>query len=68
MQKILVQSYYRMHIYAVVCRNRKSICVCVCVCESGFVEDAFVCFKMWFCLVFNILLYCHIIDKSDRRK
>ena len=31
MQKILVQSYYRMHIYAVVCRNRKSMCVCVCV-------------------------------------
>ena len=50
------------------CAETEKVCVCVCVCESGFVEDAFVCFKMWFCLVFNILLYCHIIDKSDRRK
>ena len=50
------------------CAETEKVCVCVCVCESGFVEDAFVCFKMWFCLVFNILLYCHITDKSGRRK
>ena len=36
--------------------------------QSGLVEAAFVCFNLWFCLLLNIPLYCHNIDRSDRKK
>ena len=35
---------------------------------SGLVEAAFVCLNLWFCLVLNITLHCHNIDKSDKKK
>ena len=35
---------------------------------SGLVEAAFVCLNLWFCLLLNIPLHCHNIDKSDKKK
>ena len=34
--------------------------------QSGLVEAAFLCFNLWFCLVLNIPLNCHNIDKPDQ--
>ena len=36
--------------------------------QSGLVEAAFVCFNLCFCLLLNMPLYCHNIDKPDRKK
>ena len=36
--------------------------------QSGLVEAAFTCFNLRFCLLFNIPLYCHNIDKPDKQK
>ena len=36
--------------------------------QCGFVEAAFVCFNFWFCLLLNILLYFHKIEKQDSKK
>ena len=35
---------------------------------SGLVEATLVCLNLWFCLLFNIPLHCHKIDKSDKNK
>ena len=35
---------------------------------SGLVEAALVCLNLWFCLLLNIPLHCHNIDKSDKNK
>ena len=35
---------------------------------SGLVEAALVCLNLWFCLLLNIPLHCHNIDKSDKKK
>ena len=34
---------------------------------SGLVEAALVCLNLWFCLLLNIPLHCHNIDKSDKK-
>ena len=36
--------------------------------QCDFLEAAFVCFNLWFCLLVNIPLYFHNIDKQDSKK
>ena len=35
---------------------------------SGLVEAVLVCLSLWFCLLLNIPLHCHNIDKSAKNK
>ena len=60
-----------VHIYAVVHRCRKKgegVGKYKFDPTSGLVEAAFVCLNLCFCLLLNMPLYCHNIDKPDRKK